>query len=575
MAASTSRTVSTAVATTLAGATVALKVAREATDAVPIAKQILGAAAHISELAEKINKKRDAMYSLVEKSGIYAHQIDIAVGGRVLDVQLQRRLERLYNVFREIEALLEKQTAPRTAALRALRNVFVLPNKAEALASDLESEMKLFQLATSIDTRLAVADTAREVEQNALYDGNWRRLRDGDVRKLQVIRQHEIDDGFITYSSARVDGELMTVRYLASSACPDETIIRGAPPRQEPWTTYHEVVQAISTVHNSHPWIVQYFGQRPGPPDATFSVFRTGTHDAHDLFCELVDTAPKDTIDSDPFGLKAATVSYKILDAARYLRRDHNLAWVGLSATMDDSGEPQIGLFDDIDTGEKWKDGAVKMFEFLMALRETQQPSDVKYAEEGGVLSDIYDGECFRLIASSMPSFVGLADALWELLRNEEVDVEVTTFYYAFRPDRIQLPASTIRDAQDYFNELWSACSDEAHVRMRSFLPLLILQNPSLSAATTISCTVSLEHCRISIENATEHDNGLLRVVSTIISLDPSSKLWDDVKKLLARDEDDDMVDVEFIQLTELECFAGHADCGFPRECSGFRRGYS
>lgn len=43
---------SSTVSRVLAGTTLALKVAREATDSVSIAKQILGSAAHISEFAE-------------------------------------------------------------------------------------------------------------------------------------------------------------------------------------------------------------------------------------------------------------------------------------------------------------------------------------------------------------------------------------------------------------------------------------------------------------------------------------------------------------------------------------------
>ncbi|KZV95553.1 hypothetical protein EXIGLDRAFT_834258 [Exidia glandulosa HHB12029] len=161
-----------AAATTLETAAAALKVAREATETVPIAGQILGSAAHIFELAEKIEKKRQAMYDLVTTSASYAQQIDLAVAGRVLEVSMERRLERLYTVFAKIEALLQMETAPKRAILRVLRQVFVLPVQAEVLAAELENEMKLFQALSLIDTRLAVADTARIMEEDVQYDGD-------------------------------------------------------------------------------------------------------------------------------------------------------------------------------------------------------------------------------------------------------------------------------------------------------------------------------------------------------------------------------------------------------------------
>ncbi|KZV92313.1 hypothetical protein EXIGLDRAFT_769079 [Exidia glandulosa HHB12029] len=198
-----------AAATTLETAAAALKVAREATDAIPIAGQILGSAAHIFELAEKIEKKRQAMHDLVTTSANYAHQIDLAVAGRVLEVSIERRLERLYTVFAKIEALFQRETAPQRAILRILHQVFVLPIRAEALAAELENEMKLFQALSLIDARLAVADTARIVEEDVRYEGDWRRLRHSDVQKLHIVHQYAVADGILTYAGARVDGELM------------------------------------------------------------------------------------------------------------------------------------------------------------------------------------------------------------------------------------------------------------------------------------------------------------------------------------------------------------------------------
>ncbi|KZV95535.1 hypothetical protein EXIGLDRAFT_470358 [Exidia glandulosa HHB12029] len=275
-----SHTTSSAVVTTLEAATAALKIGREATDAVPIAKQILGAAANIFELAERIEKKRQAMFDLVLAAGDYAKQIDAAVAGRVLDVKMQRRLERLYTVFAKIEALMQKEAGPKSVALRTLRNVFVLPIKAESLATELEREMKLFQISGNIDTRLAIADTVRIVEEDSRYDGDWRRLRHGDVGGRQVICTYAVDDGVLTYASARVDNVLMIVRYLDRPLGGGHDVSHYCPPlplaRRSSWTSYPELLRRISTVHTSHPNIAQLYGIRGGSPDARFAAFRSG-----------------------------------------------------------------------------------------------------------------------------------------------------------------------------------------------------------------------------------------------------------------------------------------------------------
>lgn len=92
---------------------VALKVAREATDDVPIVKQILGAAVHIVQFAEvqqhtpaarlahrshplqKTSKGDDALRALAEKAALFAQQIQQVVAGRSMEQRLAARLRRL------------------------------------------------------------------------------------------------------------------------------------------------------------------------------------------------------------------------------------------------------------------------------------------------------------------------------------------------------------------------------------------------------------------------------------------------------------------------------------------------
>ncbi|KZV95525.1 hypothetical protein EXIGLDRAFT_766094 [Exidia glandulosa HHB12029] len=257
---------SSLVSTGLAAATVALNVAGAATDAVPIAKQILNSAAHISAVAEKIQKKREAMYTLVEKADIYATQIDTAVAGRVLDASLQRRLERLYSVFLKIEALVDVTAGSKNNALvRVWQNVVSKPNRAETLVVELEREIQLFQarsypvvsypsaqsaqLLTGIQLSLVVDNTARAVAADARYDGQIRILRDCDIDKRDIIERCETEQGTVVWASARVDGQLMVIRFLDSSSifkrdCSDAygVVTWGRAPYQE----YLENVKKVS-----------------------------------------------------------------------------------------------------------------------------------------------------------------------------------------------------------------------------------------------------------------------------------------------------------------------------------------
>ncbi|KZV98199.1 hypothetical protein EXIGLDRAFT_321374 [Exidia glandulosa HHB12029] len=174
MSAARPNTDSTTVSRVLAGTTLALKVAREATDSVSIAKQILGSAAHISEFAEKIEKNRKAMNDLIAKSAEYACHIDTIVAGRIVEGKVLSILKRLCSVFTKIEALVAEAAAVKNGVKRRLHNIFLAPKKASELSSQLEKEMQLFQLAMMLDVRLAISETAEEtlraIHENDLYD---------------------------------------------------------------------------------------------------------------------------------------------------------------------------------------------------------------------------------------------------------------------------------------------------------------------------------------------------------------------------------------------------------------------
>ncbi|KZV80396.1 hypothetical protein EXIGLDRAFT_756276, partial [Exidia glandulosa HHB12029] len=227
------------ISTGLSAATVALNVAGAATDAVPIVKQILNSAAHISAVAERIQKKREAMYTLVEKASIYATQINVTVAGRVLDATLQRRLERLFTVFEKIEALVEDKVVRKNGARARLaglwQKLIAKPNLAETLAAELDREIQLFQLVTGVQQTLTLEDVARVVAADVRYDGRFRLLRDCDVETLKVIRKCDTEVGTVVWASARVDGQPMVVRYVDGTApARDEAVLEKSRKRPVP-----------------------------------------------------------------------------------------------------------------------------------------------------------------------------------------------------------------------------------------------------------------------------------------------------------------------------------------------------
>ncbi|KZV85980.1 hypothetical protein EXIGLDRAFT_725282 [Exidia glandulosa HHB12029] len=259
----------------LSMATVALNVAGAATDAVPIAKQILNSAAHISAFAERIHKKREAMYALIRKVEAYSTQIDIAVAGRVLDPQLQHRLARLLSVFVKIEALLEEKAGRKKYPVRVWNKLIAKPDRAEVLAADLDQEMTLFNLLTGIQLSLTVDDTARAVAEDALYDGQFRRLRDCDVEKLDVIRKHETDTEVIVWSSARVDGQLMVVRHIEPVTPSETNAVVRRQSLSAPHNEFLENIQKVSTISGSHRYIAQLYGRHVRGPEAVFKSGQT------------------------------------------------------------------------------------------------------------------------------------------------------------------------------------------------------------------------------------------------------------------------------------------------------------
>ncbi|KZV98376.1 hypothetical protein EXIGLDRAFT_832180 [Exidia glandulosa HHB12029] len=435
--------------TGLSVTTALLNVAGAVTDTVPIAKQILNSAAHISAVAEKIQRKREAMYTLVEKADIYATQIDIAVAGRVLDVPLKRRLERLYSVFLKIEVLVSDKAGRRSNPLtRFWQNVVTKPNRAETLVVEIEREIQLFQLLTGIHLSLVVDDTARAVAAEARYDGQIRILRDCDIDKRHIIEQYETDQGTVVWASARVDSQLMAIRYLKPSPIvkKDESLVDGSIPRQwDPYNQYLQNIKKVSTISGSHPHTVQLYGLHVRGHAV---VFRSGTFplDAH------LDSLRAVEYNEEALAVKFLRLAYKILDASLHLLDVHDLTWVGSAAIVDENGEPRIGLFDDIvqNASKQWPPISLGIFYSILLWFH------YRFSEETGVVEQVHNSYLHAIITEQLRNGndTDRLQQVWDIIREEQLPVTYNLRTFPIISRNLSVSQEMIARAQLFFEAL-------------------------------------------------------------------------------------------------------------------------
>ncbi|KZV98074.1 hypothetical protein EXIGLDRAFT_702161 [Exidia glandulosa HHB12029] len=433
------------VSTGLAAATVVFNIAGAATDAVPIAKQILDSAAHISAFAERIHKKREAMYTLIRKVEVYSTQIDILVAGRVLDARLQQRLTRLLSVFVKIEALVEEKLTWKNYSVKAWQKFIAKPNRAEELAAELDHVMTLFNFLNGIQLSLVIDDTAHTVADDAGYDGQawiskFRRLRDCDVEKLDVIHKRETNTGVIVWSSARVDSQLMVVRHVESLTAVESDDVAVSRLRQQSLPAfYFEYLKNIEKVSGSNRHIVQLYGRHVRGPEA---VFRSGTinFDCH-LHC-LRDEEGKG--EGEEVAVKRLG-----LDASFHLSNAHGLTWVGGKAIVDEHGEPYIGLFDDIvraDSGELPRDLPIIYWDIFPWFNS-------RSTEETGVVEQVHD----TLLQATISQQLGNGNStdrvqrVWDIIRQAQLHVVHMTSTFPIISGNLPLAQELIMRARLFF----------------------------------------------------------------------------------------------------------------------------
>ncbi|KZV95563.1 hypothetical protein EXIGLDRAFT_735108, partial [Exidia glandulosa HHB12029] len=498
-------------------ATVAFKIAREATDAVPIVRQILGSAALITEFAERVHNRREAMYQLCEKAAIYATQIDTTVSSRRVDSRLRRRLIRLQIVFAQIERLMTDEVRPKSKLRRALRDAFITPKRAETLARELEQEIQLF--------------------------GEFRRLRHCDVRKIGVLAQHDCPEGLITWATARIDGEVMAIRYLEMVDQTSLVLPASKSKSAASWDVYPDLLRGLSSVHASHPYVAQLYGRHTSAEGLSFAAFRSGTGSMLTYLKDRYRITP----DSRSRTLTALSTSFKILEASWYLLRHHSLLWTPAIVTscdtpckmmigVDECGEPQIGLFDDLSRETKWDvEAAAKNLSCHLNIMLMASLSEEVYEIATDSVEQFHEGRVHRIVTALIDD-VPILRQLWEVLRDQQMRVYIGVCSVPpLTGTTIPLPKSTILHAQEYFEEIWSGpirrgTCGPSHLWLRHIL----LQQSGLESNGSVAYVTDVDAGAnaLRIFRSSTRDE-LLELENLSICISQGSHLDAEVKRLL------------------------------------------
>ncbi|KZV96542.1 hypothetical protein EXIGLDRAFT_765213 [Exidia glandulosa HHB12029] len=432
-------------ASALGGASLALRIAKEAASDVPIVKQIVGVALNIVELAEKAEKNRDAMRMLAEKAATLAQLVKQVVSDRTVDGQLVPLLERLTLVFGKVEAFMLKETAKGNGLKKIYRSVFVLQSKVEKLSNELETEIHGFAIATFVDTRVYMAETRVYMEDNAQHDGQFRRLRDYEVRKLAVIAEHETDHGRVTYAQARVDGvsEIMVVKYLKGAVKTGQM--------SDAWSmSMEDVLTQVSSLELSHPNVAQFYGRGVRDGRTQFLVLRTGAYPIDEYFSQARASDNKRFQEYFRMWILALAASAHL--------EGLGIAWFPQSLgaiLVDNNGQPCIGTFDDLVSSERCSrfDQAVCVLWVIDQLRLLAAPAQVHCIEAASPAS--CDNGLLKACMESNTSFPPILHRIWARICTEELYVEITMKEEPF-PDFSQLSPVAVLEAVRLDRDLWS-----------------------------------------------------------------------------------------------------------------------
>ncbi|KZV79825.1 hypothetical protein EXIGLDRAFT_734187 [Exidia glandulosa HHB12029] len=388
----------------LSGASIALRIAKEATSDVPIVRQILGVTVNIVDLAEKIEKNREALHALVDKTATLAEAINNIVSGRIIDEQVTQLLERLTRVFKKVEDLMSKEARKSNIANKLYRGLFIIQRETEKLSEELDNEMRLLTLAAllRVDTKVHGAED--------YTDHQFRRLREYEVQTLGIITERETEQGTVRFAKARVEGtsELMVVKYFQS---------RTPQHRVADDLGHPDTLAAISSLGKSHPNVARLYGLATTRGATPFTVLRAGVYPVSQYLLAIGDLVTRYVAWSD--------IELAVLGGAEHLEH-MALVWHPRSydsIVVNDHGQPFIGAFDDLFHKDVLpaKDQAVDMLFALGELKDValdwgyihDEYSDLDTCDEGR-LKSLMDG-----IHSPSP----ILEQVWARVHHEELSV--------------------------------------------------------------------------------------------------------------------------------------------------------
>lgn len=322
----------------------AVSLAREATDAVPVVKQTLGVAVRIMALAEKIDRDREALHALADRSLQLCRRVTNVMDGRTPDARILSSLERILAVFDKVEAFMKKHVARRSLH-RAISYTLTVPQHVDRLTSDLENALQELVVVTLLDVNHHVHATQFSVDDGSRYAGEFRLLRHCEVDKLELIREDRDDSEgsnlVARYHRARVDGQNVVVRYFAGNSCQDSRGLYSEKQRfYERMISQDDILEELSTVHNSHQHIARIYGWSKGSIHDRFTVFKSA---GFRPLGSVMEHCPH----------KSATMlqfAFKLAGAARHLRA-MGILWKPPRVDeilIDDQFEPVIGLNNDL-----------------------------------------------------------------------------------------------------------------------------------------------------------------------------------------------------------------------------------
>lgn len=324
-------------ASALTGLAQVANLACEAADDVPVVKQILALVARIAGLAEKMDKNREALHALAERSVGFAHTVRAVAAGRPTGA-LAPSLAKLCRVFEAVEELMAVHVA-RGRVRRALSYAFTTAQHVERLTQELSDAVQEFMVVAHLDTNLSVGGLDATVRNQARFEGEFRLLRHCEVEKLDAFfEERSEDDTFVVrYHRARVDGRLFAVRYLEANATELALTATEASEASQTRVAEHDhILEELSTVQRSHRNVASIYGWNNAGGRDRFTVLKSG-------FYPLGSHGHPKGKDTQ-FALNVVS---GLLDGARHLEA-LGVVWLPEDLFLDEHGQPTLGLSNDL-----------------------------------------------------------------------------------------------------------------------------------------------------------------------------------------------------------------------------------